>query len=128
MKMAVFWENIKYLYRKEDPGTKLLRQAIDKRQDYINDLAIFLRNKYGEEFEKYMNRRGEVRRQKQAEQQRLQGIEQQAAGIPQETQQQPPQTVKSLTTEEKRKQALRAREERLTNLFMSTLKRQIKQY
>lgn len=71
MKMAVFWDNIKYLYKKEDPGTKLLRQAIDKRQDYINDLAIFLRNKYGEEFEKYMNRRGEVRRQKQSEQQAL---------------------------------------------------------
>lgn len=71
MKMAVFWDNIKYLYKKEDPGTKLLRQAIDKRQDYINDLAIFLRNKYGEEFEKYMNRRGEVRRQKLSEQQAL---------------------------------------------------------
>jgi hypothetical protein len=42
---------------------------------------------------------------------------------PQET---PPPVIMPLTTEEKRKQALKAREERLTNLFMSTLKRQIK--
>ena len=38
----------------------------------------------------------------------------------------PPPVIIPLTAEEKRKQALQAREERLTNLFMSTLKRQIK--
>jgi len=46
-----------------------------------------------------------------------------AAKAPQETQ---PEVMKPLTAEEKRKQARRSREERLTNLFMGTLKRQIK--
>jgi hypothetical protein len=45
----------------------------------------------------------------------------------QETQQpetiQPPQVPKPLTAEEKRREAIRAREDRLTNLFMSTLRR-----
>jgi len=54
---AVFWDNVKILYKKEDPITKLLRQAIDTRQDYITDIAIFLRSKYGDEFDDYMKKR-----------------------------------------------------------------------
>jgi hypothetical protein len=54
---AVFWANVKILYKKEDPITKLLRHAIDKRQDYITDLAVFLKMKFGDEFEDYMKSR-----------------------------------------------------------------------
>jgi hypothetical protein len=52
-----------------------------------------------------------------------------AAALPPQVstpQEPPPPVIIPLTAEERRKQALRAREERLTNLFMSTLKRQIK--
>jgi len=58
---AAFWDNIKILYKKEDPITKMLRLAIDKRQDYITDIAVFLKNKYGEEFENYMKGRATYR-------------------------------------------------------------------
>ena len=34
-----------------------------------------------------------------------------------------PEVIKPLTAEERRKQAFKEREDRLTNLFMSTLKR-----
>lgn len=54
---SVFWENIKCIYKKEDPITKLLKQAIDKRQDHIADIAHFLKLKYGDEFEIYMRTR-----------------------------------------------------------------------
>lgn len=57
MQMNIFWDNIKSLYHKEDPITKQLRLAIDKRQDYITDIAIFLKHKYGSEFEDHMKAR-----------------------------------------------------------------------
>lgn len=64
---AVFWDNIKVLFMKEDPVTKLLRNAIDTKQDYITDMAVFLKAKYGEEFEEHMKNRAGSRLKKNKE-------------------------------------------------------------
>lgn len=64
---AVFWDNIKMLFMKEDPVTKLLRSAIDTKQDYITDMAIFLKSKYGDEFDAHMKNRAGHRLKKRKE-------------------------------------------------------------
>jgi len=54
---SVFWHKVKAIYKKEDPITKLLKLAIDKRQEHIADLATFLKLKFGDEFEIFMRNR-----------------------------------------------------------------------
>lgn len=61
-KFALYWHKIKYLWKRTDYETKLLIKSIDKKQDYISDIASFLKHKYGKEFTDYMNSRENKRK------------------------------------------------------------------
>jgi len=60
----LFWDRIKVLWKRIDHETELLRDSIDLKQSYINDIAAFLLLKYGDEFKHFMNKR-ELERQKE---------------------------------------------------------------
>ena len=63
MHFVLHWNKIKKLFKKITPESDLLRQSIDKKQDYINDITLFLHQKYGDEFRNFMNRRERLRQQ-----------------------------------------------------------------
>lgn len=60
----LYWDKVKVVWRKLDQDTDLLRKSIDTKQHYINDIALFLAKKYGDEFKSWMNSREEQRRAK----------------------------------------------------------------
>lgn len=66
-RFALYWDKIKILWKRIDYETDLLRQSIDKKQEYISDISLFLKLKYGKEFVEFMNLRDFERTKKQAE-------------------------------------------------------------
>ena len=53
----LWWDNVKKLFVREDPFTNGLRLAIDNRTIQLSDIAVFLKMKYGDEFEQFMKNR-----------------------------------------------------------------------
>jgi hypothetical protein len=60
----LYWDKVRIVWRKLDQDTELLRKSIDAKQYLINDIALFLLKKHGEEFKNWMNSREEERRKK----------------------------------------------------------------
>lgn len=65
-RFALYWDKIRILWKRIDYETDLLRQSIDKKQEYISDISMFLRMKFGREFLDFMNERDLERQKKEA--------------------------------------------------------------
>jgi hypothetical protein len=63
----LYRDKVKTLWRKSDPGTTAIMTAIDTKQDYINDIAMFLFIKYGAEFRDFVNNKMAAREKAAAE-------------------------------------------------------------
>jgi hypothetical protein len=57
----VYWEKVKALWRQIQVDTDAIKNSLDTKQNYINDIALFLLEKYGDEFKNYMNNREKLR-------------------------------------------------------------------
>jgi hypothetical protein len=64
---VLYWDKIQILWKRTEIETGLLIQSIDRKQDYIADISIFLSQQYGQEFIDFMNKREVLRRKKEAE-------------------------------------------------------------
>lgn len=62
VKFPLYWDSIKYLWKKMSAETDLLRASIDKKQLAINDIVHFLLFKYGDEFKNFMEDRERKRK------------------------------------------------------------------
>ena len=58
----IYWDNIETLWKRKTVEAELLIKSIDAKQYYISDIAKFLKIKYGQEFEDYMNEMESLRK------------------------------------------------------------------
>jgi len=61
MNFVLYWSKIQKLWKKLAVDTDLLIKSIDQKQIYINDIALFLLEKYDDEFREFMNSRERLR-------------------------------------------------------------------
>jgi hypothetical protein len=58
------WSTIQKVYIELDTEREEIKRALDDKQHYINDIATFIHQKYGDEFAQFMEARERIRKEK----------------------------------------------------------------